>query len=144
MSATKPSSKKLQQQVKKERREKGEEQVSFSKKAVDGLIEDVLAKVADQIDKGIFPAINYFGASKKNVEFHKERGYVSMDNASSEIDGSIVASAKTLSMITYALARFKEHIDNNMSMSLRDFYYLFKVKEILAAVQSKLAATARS
>jgi DNA topoisomerase VI subunit A len=131
LSATKPPSRRLQQQAKKEKRESPEELTSFSKKTIDALIEGVLVKVADQIDKGIFPAIDYFGASKKNVEFQKEHGYISVDSASSEIDGSVVASAKTLSMLTYALARFKEHIDNNMSMSLRDFYYLFKVKEIL-------------
>ncbi|WXG43403.1 MAG: hypothetical protein WED04_05090 [Promethearchaeati archaeon SRVP18_Atabeyarchaeia-1] len=130
MSTDKPSSKKLQQ-TKKEKRKSGQELTSFSMKTMDTLIEGALAKIADQIDRGIFPAIEYFGASKKNVQFNKERGYVSVDNVSSEIDGSLVASAKTLSMVTYGLARFKEHIDNNMSMSLRDFYYLFKVKEII-------------
>jgi DNA topoisomerase VI subunit A len=131
LSIPKQPSKNPQQQAKKVARKTREGSVAFSKKTIDSLIESELGKVADQIDKGIFPAIEYYGASKKNVEFHEDKGYVSVDSTSSEIDGSHVASAKMLSMVTYGLARFKEHIDNNMSMSLRDFYYLFKVKEIL-------------
>ena len=131
MSIPKQPSKNPQQQVKRATRKTKEGSVSFTKKTIDSLIEAELGKIADQIDKGIFPAIEYYGASKKNVQFHDDRGYVSVDSVGSEIDGSHVASAKMLSMITYGLARFKEHIDNNMSMSLRDFYYLFKVKDIL-------------
>jgi len=118
--------------VKKEKRKaKKELSSTFTSEAVVSLLKGSLSKVADQIDQGIFPAVEYYGASKKNVEYEKDKGYVSVDNAMSMIDGSHVTSAKILSMVTYALARFKEHIDNNMSMSLRDFYYLFKVKEIL-------------
>ncbi len=131
MSTKKPSSRKLQQQVKKEGRKPKEELTAFSKQAIISLTKEALGRIADQIDKGIFPTVEYFGASKKNVVYQKERGYTAIDSNASTIDGSHVASAKMLSMITYGLARFKEHMDNDMSMSLRDFYYLFKVKEIL-------------
>jgi len=125
-------SKKLQPRVKKEKRKPKEELNSaFTSETVVSLLKGSLAKVADQIDQGIFPAIEYYSASKKNVEYAKDKGYVSIDNTVSAIDGSHVTSAKMLAMVTYALARFREHIDNNMSMSLRDFYYLFKVKEII-------------
>jgi DNA topoisomerase VI subunit A len=125
-------SKRPQPRVKKEKRKVKEELGSaFTAEAVVSLLRSSLGKVADQIDQGIFPAVEYYGASKKNVEYAKDKGYISIDNAMSSIDGSHITSAKILAMVTYALARFKEHIDNNMSMSLRDFYYLFKVKEIL-------------
>nr|MDO8134546.1 hypothetical protein [Candidatus Njordarchaeum guaymaensis] len=118
--------------MKKEKRESKQELSSaFTSGAVVSLLKGSLTKVADQIDQGIFPAVEYYGASKKNVKYAKDKGYVSLDNIMSTIDGSHITSAKILTMVTYALARFKEHIDNNMSMSLRDFYYLFKVKEIL-------------
>lgn len=131
MSTKKPSSGKLQQQVKKEGRKPKGELIAFSKQGIISLTKEALGRIADQIDKGIFPTVEYFGASKKNVVYQKERGYTAVDSNASIIDGSHVASAKMLSMITYGLARFKEHMDNDMSMSLRDFYYLFKVKEIL-------------
>lgn len=137
MSTKKQPSKRSRQEVKKEEHKPKEELTTFSKPAVISLTKEVLNRIADQIDKGIFPTIEYFGASKKNVEYLKERGYTAIDANASAIDGSHVASAKMLSMITYGLARFKEHIDNDMSMSLRDFYYLFKVKEILDLLNIK-------
>jgi DNA topoisomerase VI subunit A len=137
LSTKKQPSKRSRQEVKKEEHKPKEELTTFSKPAVISLTKEVLNRIADQIDKGIFPTIEYFGASKKNVEYLKERGYTAIDANASAIDGSHVASAKMLSMITYGLARFKEHIDNDMSMSLRDFYYLFKVKEILDLLNIK-------
>jgi DNA topoisomerase VI subunit A len=131
LSMKKQASRRSRQELKKEERRPKEESTVFSKSAVTSLTKGVLNNIADQIEKGIFPTVLYYGASKKNVEYLKERGYTAIDNTASEVDGSHVASAKVLSMITYGLARFKEHMDNDMSMSLRDFYYLFKVKEIL-------------
>jgi DNA topoisomerase VI subunit A len=127
-----PPPRKSQQRAKRAKRKPNEELgTTFTTETVVSLLKGSLGKVADQIDQGVFPAIEYYSASKKNVEYAKDKGYVPIDNTASEIDGSHVTSAKILAMVTYALARFKEHIDNNMSMSLRDFYYLFKVKEIL-------------
>ncbi len=94
------------------------------------LIDDVLNTLAETLEDGVFPEIGYYGASKKNVNFREEAGYISIDEAPSFIDGRKVESAKTIAGFVYGLSRFKEHLEQNMSMSLRDFYYMHKVKHV--------------
>jgi DNA topoisomerase VI subunit A len=95
-----------------------------------GLIDDVLNTLAETLEDGVFPEIGYYGASKKNVNYREEKGYISVDEAPSFIDGRKVESAKTVAGFVYGLSRFKEHLQQNMSMSLRDFYYMHKVKHV--------------
>jgi DNA topoisomerase VI subunit A len=95
-----------------------------------GLIDEVLNTLAETLEDGVFPEIGYYGASKKNVNYLEEKGYVSIDEAPSFIDGRKVESAKTVAGFVYGLSRFKEHLEQNMSMSLRDFYYMHKVKHV--------------
>jgi DNA topoisomerase VI subunit A len=95
-----------------------------------GIIDDVLDILTETLEAGVFPEIGYYGASKKNVNYQEEKGYISVDESPSFIDGRKVESAKTVAGFVYALSRFKEHLEQNMSMSLRDFYYMHKVKHV--------------
>ncbi|RDE15471.1 MAG: hypothetical protein C4K48_03880 [Candidatus Thorarchaeota archaeon] len=95
-----------------------------------GLIDEVLNTLAETVEDGVFPEIGYYGASKKNVDYQEDKGYVSIDETPSYIDGRKVESAKIVAGLVYGLSRFKEHLEQNMSMSLRDFYYMHKVKHV--------------
>ncbi len=94
------------------------------------LIQDVLNTLADTLEEGEFPEIGYYGPSKKNVTFTSARGYRHADGVPSFLDGRKVESAKTIAGVVYGLTRFKEHLEQGMSMSLRDFYYMNKVKSV--------------
>ncbi|MFW9964191.1 MAG: hypothetical protein ACFFCX_11540 [Candidatus Sifarchaeia archaeon] len=94
------------------------------------LIDSVLEAIADTITDGEFPEIGYFGSSKKNVNYNEGRGYIPVDDNISFIDGRKVESAKTIAGLVYGLTQFKEHLEQGLSMSLRDFYYLHKVKHV--------------
>ncbi|TFG33349.1 hypothetical protein EU527_08285 [Candidatus Thorarchaeota archaeon] len=93
-------------------------------------IDTVLETLAETIEDGAFPEIGYFGSSKKNVKYSEEDGYIPVDESPSFLDGRKVESAKTIAGLVYGLSRFKEHLEQNMSMSLRDFYYMHKVKAV--------------
>jgi DNA topoisomerase VI subunit A len=95
-----------------------------------GLIDDALETIAETINDGMFPEIGYYGSSKRNVDYTKGRGYTPVDMVPSFIDGRKVESAKTIAGVVYGLTRFREHLQQGLSMSLRDFYYIFKVKEV--------------
>ncbi len=94
------------------------------------LIDAVLGTIADTIDDGEFPEIGYYGSSKKNVNYRERKGYIPVDDKASFIDGRKVESAKTIAGLVYGLTQFKEHLEQGLSMSLRDFYYLHKVKHV--------------
>ena len=94
------------------------------------LIDRVLGTIADTIDDGEFPEIGYYGSSKKNVNYREMKGYIPVDDKASFIDGRKVESAKTIAGLVYGLTQFKEHLEQGLSMSLRDFYYLHKVKRV--------------
>jgi DNA topoisomerase VI subunit A len=94
------------------------------------LIGVVLGKIADTLEDGEYPEIGYYGSSKKNVHYKEMQGYVPIDDNASFIDGRKVESAKTIAGLVYGLTQFKEHLEQGMSMSLRDFYYLHKVKRV--------------
>ncbi|MHA1903124.1 MAG: hypothetical protein ACXADL_06775 [Candidatus Thorarchaeota archaeon] len=94
------------------------------------LINEVLDTLADTIDDGVFPEIGYYGSSKKNVDYDIKAGYKPVDASPSFIDGRKVESAKTIAGLVYGLTRFREHLEQDMSMSLRDFYYMHKVKRV--------------
>jgi DNA topoisomerase VI subunit A len=94
------------------------------------LIDSVLESIAETIDDGEFPEIGYFGSSKKNVDYNEMKGYIPVDDKVSYIDGRKVESAKTIAGLVYGLTQFKEHLEQGLSMSLRDFYYLHKVKRV--------------
>ena len=104
--------------------------LSPAKREVLCLIDSVLETIADTIDDGAFPEIGYYGSSKKNVNYNENRGYVPIDDKASFIDGRKVESAKTIAGLVYGLTQFKEHLEQGLSMSLRDFYYLHKVKRV--------------
>jgi len=95
-----------------------------------GLIDEVLNTLAETVEDGVFPEIGYYGASKKNVDYQEDKGYISIDETPSYIDGRKVESAKIVAGLVHGLSRFKEHLEQNMSMSLRDFYYMHKVKHV--------------
>ncbi|MHA2118756.1 MAG: hypothetical protein ACW98J_07540, partial [Candidatus Thorarchaeota archaeon] len=61
-------------------------------------------------------------------------GYNHIDATASFLDGRKVESAKTMAGLVYGLTRFKEHLEQGMSMSLRDYYYMHKVKRVQAAL----------
>jgi DNA topoisomerase VI subunit A len=94
------------------------------------LIDTVLETLAETIEEGAFPEIGYFGSKKKNVDYSDIEGYIPTEDSPSYIDGRKVESAKTIAGLVYGLARFKEHLEQRMSMSLRDFYYMHKVKDV--------------
>lgn len=94
------------------------------------LIENVLDTIANTIEDGMFPEIGYYSSSKKNVNFRAGEGYVPVDSTPSFIDGRKVESAKTVAGLVYGLTRFREHLMQGLSMSLRDVYYMFKVKSV--------------
>jgi DNA topoisomerase VI subunit A len=104
--------------------------VSDSNPEVIDLIDTVLEAIAETIDEGDFPEIGYFGSTKKNVDYSDLEGYIAIENTPSFIDGRKVESAKTIAGLVYGLTRFKEHLEQKMSMSLRDFYYMHKVKRV--------------
>lgn len=103
---------------------------SVTSSDVVNIIDEVLETLSDTIEDGVFPEIGYYGSSKKNVQYTPESGYVPVDGSPSFIDGRKVESAKTIAGLVYGLSRFKEHLEQNMSMSLRDFYYMHKVKHV--------------
>jgi DNA topoisomerase VI subunit A len=94
------------------------------------LIDTVLNTLVDTLEDGMFPEIGYYGSSKRNVEYTEEGRYLPVDDKPSFIDGRKVESAKTVAALVYGLSRFKEHLEGGMSMSLRDFYYMHKVKRV--------------
>jgi DNA topoisomerase VI subunit A len=94
------------------------------------LIDGTLGVIADTIEDGVFPEIGYYGSSKRNVNYKESQGYISVDETASFIDGRKVESAKTIAGLVYGLTQFKEHLEQGLSMSLRDFYYLHKVKHV--------------
>ncbi|MHA2221756.1 MAG: hypothetical protein ACXAAO_06825 [Candidatus Thorarchaeota archaeon] len=104
--------------------------MSNNNSEVIGLIDTVLETLADTIQEGDFPEIGYYGSKKKNVEYSAIEGYIPIQTTPSFIDGRKVESAKTIGGLVYGLSRFKEHLEQSMSMSLRDFYYMHKVKEV--------------
>ncbi|MFX0108760.1 MAG: hypothetical protein ACFE7R_10770, partial [Candidatus Hodarchaeota archaeon] len=53
-----------------------------------------------------------------------------IDASPSFIDGRKVESAKTIAGLVYGLSRFREHLEQGMSMSLRDYYYMHKVRSV--------------
>ncbi|TFG31050.1 hypothetical protein EU527_13465 [Candidatus Thorarchaeota archaeon] len=93
-------------------------------------IDNVLETLSETIEEGVFPEIGYYGSSKKNVRYSEIEGYIPVDESPSFIDGRKAESAKTIAGLVYGLSRFKEHLEQNMSMSLRDFYYMHKVKTV--------------
>lgn len=95
-----------------------------------GLIDNILGTLADTLDEGMFPEIGYYGSSKKNVQYTEDGLYEPVDDTPSFIDGRKVESAKTVAGLVYGLTRFKEHLEQGMSMSLRDFYYMHKVRKV--------------
>ncbi|MFW9980132.1 MAG: hypothetical protein ACFFEJ_18765 [Candidatus Thorarchaeota archaeon] len=104
--------------------------MTFESDRVVTLIDHVLSTLADTLHEGDFPEIGYYGSSKKNVSYSDSSGYTHIDETPSFIDGRKVESAKTIAGLVYALTRFKEHLEQGMSMSLRDFYYMNKVKKV--------------
>ncbi len=94
------------------------------------LIDHVFDVISETIEDGFYPEIGYYSSSKRNVMYRPGAGYIPVDERPSFIDGRKVESAKTLAGVVYGLARFKEHLEQNMSMSLRDFYYMHKVKHV--------------
>ncbi|MDF1541067.1 MAG: hypothetical protein P1Q69_19375 [Candidatus Thorarchaeota archaeon] len=94
------------------------------------LIDSILETLADTINEGEFPEIGYFNSSKKNVRYSQHTGYAPIDDTPSFIDGRKVESARTIAGLVYGLSRFREHLEQGMSMSLRDFYYMNKVKHV--------------
>ena len=94
------------------------------------LIDGALGAIAYTIEDGVFPEIGYYGSSKRNVNYKESQGYISVDETASFIDGRKVESAKTIAGLVYGLTQFKEHLEQGLSMSLRDFYYLHKVKHV--------------
>jgi len=94
------------------------------------MIDAVLEAIGDTLNDGEFPEIGYYGSSKTNVNYDKALGYVPIDDKASFIDGRKVESAKTIAGLVYGLTQFKEHLEQGLSMSLRDFYYLHKVKHV--------------
>ena len=94
------------------------------------LIDQVLHTLAETVSDGEFPEIGFYNSSRKNVSYSPEHGYSSIDDTPSFLDGRKVESAKTIAGLVYGLSRFKEHLEQGMSMSLRDFYYMNKVKHV--------------
>lgn len=99
------------------------------------LIDNVLETLAETLEEGMFPEIGYYGSSKKNVKYTDEGMYTPVDTSPSFIDGRKVESAKTIAGLVYGLTKFKEHLQAGMSMSLRDFYYMHKVKQVQDILQ---------
>ncbi|MFW9974852.1 MAG: hypothetical protein ACFFDQ_06290 [Candidatus Thorarchaeota archaeon] len=104
--------------------------VASTKGDVLSLIDRVLDTIADTINDGELPEIGYFGSNKKNVDYDEAKGYIPIDDKPSFIDGRKVESAKTIAGLVYGLTQFKEHLEQGLSMSLRDFYYLHKVRHV--------------
>ncbi|MHA1907942.1 MAG: hypothetical protein ACW98Y_11650 [Candidatus Thorarchaeota archaeon] len=99
------------------------------------LIDKVLFTLADTVEEGEFPEIGYYNSSRKNIAYSSDHGYQAIDDTPSFIDGRKVESAKTIAGLVYGLSRFKEHLEQGMSMSLRDFYYMNKVKHVQDVLQ---------
>ncbi|MFW9793294.1 MAG: hypothetical protein ACFFEE_03240, partial [Candidatus Thorarchaeota archaeon] len=104
--------------------------MSESNQEVRDLIDTVLETIAETIEDGVFPEIGYYSSTKKNVNYSNLEGYIPIEDTPSFIDGRKVESAKTIAALVYGLTRFKEHLEQKMSMSLRDFYYMHKVKHV--------------
>jgi DNA topoisomerase-6 subunit A len=89
----------------------------------------VARKVKEDIDKGMFPELIYPPNSKANIKFLEERGYLFEPKSFSAISGDRVKSLRTLSGVLYGLSRALDHLENGLTMTKRDFYYLHKVQK---------------
>ncbi|MGY5875161.1 MAG: hypothetical protein RTU30_05405 [Candidatus Thorarchaeota archaeon] len=103
---------------------------SLERGQVVDLIDSILETLGSTISDGMFPEIGYYSSSKRNVSYTEGSGYTPIDENPSFLDGRKVESAKTIAGLVYGLTRFKEHLEQGMSMSLRDFYYLHKVRAV--------------
>jgi DNA topoisomerase-6 subunit A len=89
----------------------------------------VARKVKEDIDKGMFPELVYPPNSKANIKFLEEKGYLFEPKSFSTISGDRVKSLRTLSGVLYGLSRALDHLENGLTMTKRDFYYLHKVQK---------------
>lgn len=91
---------------------------------------EIAERVAEALEKGEFPRIRYPPNSKGNIEFREDVGYIFRPRTFSEIEGDKVKSAKTLAGVLYGLAKALDHLQNGLTMTKRDFYYLHKVERL--------------
>lgn len=110
---------------------------SYNAHEVMDMIGDILNRLGETLEDGLFPEIGYFASSKRNIRYEKDKGYTPLDEKPSFLDGRKVESAKTIAGLVYGLTQFKEHLEHGMSMSLRDFYYVHKVKAVQEALNIK-------
>jgi len=91
---------------------------------------EIAREVARAIEMGEFPKLEYPPSSQSNIEFVEGVGYVFKPRVFSEISGSRVKSVKTLAGVLYGLSRALDHLENGLTMTKRDFYYLHKVERL--------------
>ncbi len=101
------------------------EEMNVKKRAL-----ELARQIVGMIKKGEFPEIEYPPNSQKNIEFDEKIGYIFDPKAYSRIKGSRVKSLKTLAGVLYGLSRALDHLENGLTMTKRDFYYVHKVEKL--------------
>ncbi len=91
---------------------------------------ELAKEIAERIKRGEFPEIEYPPNSQKNILFDENIGYIFSPKTFSKIRGSRVKSLKTLAGVLYGLSRALDHLENGLTMTKRDFYYVHKVERL--------------
>ncbi len=91
---------------------------------------ELAKRIAEAIERGEFPEIEYPPNSQSNIEFLEDVGYVFKPKTYSRITGSRIKSLKTLAGLLYGISRALDHLENGLTMTKRDFYYVHKVEKL--------------
>ncbi len=93
-------------------------------------IREIALKIKRDMEMGRFPKIRYPPNTSGNIEFSEEEGYVFSPRVYSEIRGSRLKSLKTLAGILYGMDKALDHLENGLTMTKRDFYYIHKIERL--------------
>jgi DNA topoisomerase VI subunit A len=91
---------------------------------------EIAREVAEAIKEGRFPELEYPPNTQRNIVFDERIGYVFRPTFYGKIKGSHSKSLRTLSGVLYGMSRALDHLENGLTMTKRDFYYLHKVERL--------------
>lgn len=90
----------------------------------------IAERIARAIEEGRFPELEYPPNTQRNIVFDEKVGYSFKPTFYGKIRGSHSKSLKTLSGVLYGMSRALDHLENGLTMTKRDFYYLHKVEKL--------------
>ncbi len=90
---------------------------------------ELAKRIEEDIERGNFPEILYPPNSKTNIKFLEEKGYIFDPKNFSKISGDRIKSLRTLAGVLYGFSRSLDHLENGLTMTKRDFYYMHKIEK---------------